>query len=304
MELRQITYFIAVAEELNFSRAALRLHMAQPPLSTQIHNLEKELGVELFDRSRRAISLTDAGKVFLEQAYNLRDLSEKTIKYTRMAGQGEVGLLTIGFVPFALFTYLPAILRAFHTSYPEVELIFHDAYSEHLANELRSHTVDVAFLSYFFNDQDLSYEYVTQEPLVVLLPQDHPLARHTSISLHELAKEPLIMLRHNMDVHLFDTIEQRSFDQTGYTLNIAQQASHPHTIVNLVAAGMGIALLYKSITKLAWPGIVYRDLRDPAISLELDVAWRNDERSPVVYAFLDCVREVVTTQEDIASSSI
>src|SRR3954453_15892050 len=194
MELRHLRYFVAVAEELHFGRAARRLQLAQPPLSRQIQGLEQELGVRLLERTKRHVELTPAGKVFLEHARKLLTEADHAVAAARRAARGEIGRLAIGFVGAATYSALPELLRVFHTRFPDVELVLYEMTSAHQHDALREGRIEVGFVRPAIPDDTLARRVARGEPLVAALPAGHRLARRDEpIPLSDLAGEPFIL---------------------------------------------------------------------------------------------------------------
>jgi DNA-binding transcriptional LysR family regulator len=193
MELRLLRYFIAVAEELSFNRAAQRLHMTQPPLSNQIKQLEEELGVLLFTRTSRGVRMTEAGEALLEEARRFFVQLEQATRVVQRVGHGEVGRLTLGFVPSASNEVLPSILRAFRHSYPDIELFLREMRPDRVVQRLHDQQIDAGFLYLPLDDASLNIECVSREPLVLALPESHPLAARPRVELQALAEEPFIL---------------------------------------------------------------------------------------------------------------
>lgn len=196
IELRHFRYFVAVAEELNFSRAAERLHIAQPPLSQQIQSLEAELQVQLFDRTRRPLQLTSAGKAFLEEARSTLAQVEEAVRMTRRIHQGELGHLTIGFSSSIANSILPDILRSFRERYPSIKLILREENSACLIQRLRDRYTDVTFVYQYpalTEAENWGIIPLDRQPLVVVLPDTHPLVTHSQIFFSDLAEEEFVM---------------------------------------------------------------------------------------------------------------
>ncbi len=194
MELRHLRYFIAVAEELHFTKAAERLHIAQPPLSQQIQQLEAELEVKLFDRkTKRQVELTEAGKVFLQEAYQLLVQLEKAVALTQRTGRGETGQLRIGFTSLVIYDLLPVILRQFREQFQEVELVLLELTTSKQEQALRDSLIHLGFAHPPLEDDTLSYQCIYRETLVVALSSTHLLAQKDHISVRSLLSEPLIM---------------------------------------------------------------------------------------------------------------
>lgn len=286
MELRHLRYFTAVAEEMNFTRAAKRLHIAQPPLSQQIRKLEDELQVKLFLRTQRHIELTHAGRTFLEQTQRILRSTDQAVHATRQAHRGEIGRLVIGFMSSAPFTLLPPILRSFHEHYPGVGLILREIPVREQIEALREEQIDVGFLRPPVADPDVSSEILLREPFVAALPAKHPLARKSSISIRALAGEPFIMFPQHLGPKFYGLII--SFcQQAGFSPKVAQEATQMHTVVGLVSGGIGVALVPASVQRLRLLEVAYRPLRERTPRAETIIAWHaRNALSPILHSFL------------------
>jgi DNA-binding transcriptional LysR family regulator len=290
MELRHLQYFVAVAEELHFGRAAQRLNMAQPPLSQQIRHLEEELGVQLFQRTRRHVELTDAGQAFLQEARLTLAQAEHAVKIARQAGRGEIGRLTIGFVGSATYEALPNIIRNFQVRYPNVQLILRELTTTQQVRALHDKRIHIGLLRPPINDDDtLVLEPLIKEPIILALPENHPLSRQSSLTVEALAHEHFILFPRHLGPGLYDQIIGLC-QQAGFSPQVTQEAIQMQTILGLVATGLGIALIPASAQHLRSAGVVYCRL-DTNIYVELAMAWRKDEASPVLQAFLKIIRE-------------
>ncbi len=301
MELRHLRYFVAVAEELNFRRAAERLSMAQPPLSQQIHDLEQELGVQLFNRSNRAIQLTVAGRVFLTDAYQILAQSDMAIHRAQRANKGELGQLTLGYTSLIHNPLFPAVLRLHRERYPEVELILRDLVTIEQMQQLSTNTLDVSFATHAsfaitsLEQETLSQEVVLREPMVALLPSNHRLAQQSEIPLADLANESWIWFARPFDPTTYDYM-MRLFEQVGFRPNVTQEINQQQIILSLVIAGFGISLAPRSITSIAkGADVAFVDVVDPTPIVEFNIIWRHTDASPVLQTFLATVREVART---------
>jgi DNA-binding transcriptional LysR family regulator len=292
MELRHLKYFLAVAEELHFGRAAARVHIAQPPLSKQIQQLEKELGIQLFNRTQRRVQLTEAGKVFQREAYKVLGCLEKGILKAKLAGRGDTGWLSIGFIGSSTYEVLPLILQEFRRKYPEVELILQEIQSTEQNQVLREGRIHVSFARFPKPDTELVFETVYKEPLVAALPQGHSLNKKKSLKLSDVANEPFILFPHRPSAHAENTI--RIFANVGLSLQIVQTVEEMHTALGLVAAGIGLTLVPSSMQKTKRKGIVYHNLTKPEPTLEMKMGYRADETSPVLSRFIETVQFVMT----------
>lgn len=292
MELRHLHYFIAVAEELHFSRAAQRLCISQPPLSQQIRDLENELGVKLFERTKRQVHLTEAGKVFLERSYLVLAQLEQAIEVTQRIGRGEVGQLAIGFVDSAMYTLLPEILKSFREQFPAVELRLQELTTQEQIQALYDKQMDVGIVRSAISEPGLSVECLLPESLVLALPETHPLSAQTQVSLSTLADESFILppvklgpVFHEQIIHLCQ--------QGGFRPKVAQEAVQMQTIVGLVAAGLGIAIVPASMQNFHRSGVIYRPLQEQIPETGLYLAWRQHDSSPVLSAFLSLTRKTI-----------
>ena len=292
MELRHLRYFIAVAEELHFGRAAVRLHIAQPPLSQQIRKLEDELGVPLFNRTKRRVQLTDAGRAFLPEARCTLAQAERAVQAAQRAHRGEIGHLEVGFVSSAMAGLMPGILQTFCSRFPDVELVLHQLLTSEQVQALRERRIHAGFLRPPIDDDTLVCETVLREPLIVLLPKTHILADRPQIRLITLADENFVLPPHSPPFGLRDQMTSLC-QQAGFTPRVTQVVTHYPAIVGFVAAGLGISILPASIQMLQQPGVVYRPLQDRPLWREMAVAWRGDETSTVLQSFLDVVKSFV-----------
>ena len=259
MELRHLRYFIAVADELSFSRAAEKLHIAQPPLSQQIQALETELGVRLFDRKSRPLQITQAGQVFLAEARLTLEKLEQAVTTTQLVHQGELGYLTVGFTSSMANGILPTIMRTFQQEYPNVKLILREKNCNVQIQGLRDRDTDIAFVYQdykSFQSNDLEALLVSQEPLVVVLPKKHQLANKSEISITDLANEKFVMPLSNVVSDLAEQIEYL-FAEADLKPKVSQQALFMVTILGLVAGGLGISILPASVQNLQRQGVVF-----------------------------------------------
>ena len=296
MELRHLHYFIAVAEELHFSRAAERLCISQPPLSQQIRSLEEELGVKLFERTKRHVQLTEAGKVFLERSYLVLAQLEQAIAVTQQIGRGEVGQLAIGFVDSATYTVLPEILRVFREQFPAVKLRLHEMTTAQQIQALHHKQIDVGIVRSAISESGLSVECLLHESLVLALPETHPFSAQTQLSLSTLADEFFILFPARMGPVFYEQIIH-SCQQAGFRPKVAQEAVQMQTIVGLVAAGLGIAIVPASMQNFHRGGVIYRPLQEQIPKTGLYLTWRQQDSSPVISAFLGLARK--TTQGEL-----
>ncbi|MGW8394104.1 LysR family transcriptional regulator [Pseudoduganella sp. HUAS MS19] len=294
IELRQLRYFATVAEELHFGRAARRLHMTQPPLSQTIMALEEMLGAPLFQRNRRGVALTAAGEALLPEARRLLEQSAGLAELVQRAATGASGRLSLAFVSSADYSVLPPTLRAYRAEYPQVEIALKEATSDLQLDDLLEGRVDAGLLIPPLPDrarQELDYLPVLREPLVLAAPARLPaLARAHAADLRKLAGLPLIIFPRHISPGLYDDILS-VFREAGIAAEVGQEAIQMQTIVSLVSAGMGIALVPQSVSNLRRPGVEYLPLVQSTPLVETGLAWRRDNASPVLRGFLELMRK-------------
>ncbi len=288
MELRHLKYFVAVAEEMHFGRAAKRLHIAQPPLSQQIMNLEDELGIKLFDRTRRAIQMTDAGIYFLKEAQQLLLHVEQAAETARRIYRGQAGRLIVGFVGSVIHTFLPEGLRVFRERFPDVELVLQELNTAEQIKSLHARRIDVGFLYQAAKDSLLTSQLLTQAPLMVALPKKHPLSGRKSLHIGELAREPFIANTRSSEPVVRDAFISMCHS-AGFSPRIAQEAGHVHTVLGLVASGLGACILPDFIKNIRRPGVQYIPLAGSPPSVKLAVVWRSDNSSILVKSFVNVI---------------
>lgn len=291
MELRHLRYFVAVADELHFGRAAERLHMTQQPLSQQIRQLEDELGVLLFYRTKRRVQLTEAGKAFLVEARQILLKADRAVEVARLVAQGESGRLKVGFSGFATYSILPKVLRIFRSRFPRVELELEEMTSSAQIQALQEQQIHLGLLIPPVPDATLALEPILREPLVVILPETHSLAKNEELTLAALANESFILVSRHLEPGYYDLCISL-FQQAGFSPKVIQKASQKQTILGLVSAGMGVSLAPASIRNIHRSGVVYTALKDSISQVELAAVWRQDESSLILPTFLGVIREI------------
>jgi DNA-binding transcriptional LysR family regulator len=290
IDLKQLKYFLAVAEEKSFSRAAERLHISQPPLSQQIMKLESELGVRLFARTTRSFELTVAGKALMQEAADLLGRMRMTIDTIRQIDRGEVGRLRVGIVGSAMWGPIPGLLEQFQSQFPRVTWTIHELGPDEQWEALRAKQIDVGFWREPKRDEDelkhasLRQDLCSQENYCVAVNAQHPLARHDSVDLHDLADEPMLTL------HLDQSAEPRYLIQccvnAGFQPTIFQEAAEPQTLLAMVGAGLGVALMPQTTSRIGWPGVRFLPIKTNAPSANLYITYPSQDDAPVVRAFL------------------
>jgi len=293
LELRQLRYFVTVAEELHFGRAAGRLHMTQPPLSQAIAALEDGLGTALFLRNRRTVALTPAGSALLPEARRILSEAALLPDLARRAASGEAGRLSLAFITSADYSVLPPFLRRYSERYPGVQLVLQEATSDVQVDELLRGRIDAGLLIPPLPERtraELDYMKVLDEPLILCAPAGL-LRKKGPVALRNLPPLPLIIFPREISPALHDAILS-CFRAAGITPAIGQQAIQMQTIVSLVSAGMGLALVPQSVSNLMRPGVEYRALADATPLVETGIAWRRDNPSPVLKGFLELLRTI------------
>lgn len=288
MELRHLRYFLSVAEELHFGRAAKKLHIAQPPLSQQIRQLEQELGLQLFHRTKRRVQLTAAGAVFAAAMQKVMNQIEQGVQAAQQASRGEIGQLIIGFVSSAAYNVLPEILRRFRTHFPAVNLILHELTTAQQQQWFQAGRIDVGIARPPIQNDTIDSRILLQESLVVALPDSHRLAKQTQVSQFEIATEPFILFPRHAGPGLYDQIISLC-QQAGFSPHVVQEAIQMQTTVSLVAAEIGIAIVPESLQNLQRPGVVYRQFVEPTPQAEIAMIWQKDKVSPTLQRFLEII---------------
>lgn len=292
IELRQWRQFVVLAEELHFGRAAARLHMTQPPLTQAVAGLEGALGVRLFERTKRSVSLTPAGQALLPEARDLLARAQALPERARAAAAGEVGRLRLSFVSTVGFELLPRWVRAFRQRWPGVALELIEATGDVQLELLARGEVDVGMLLHSpgFQAAGLAQARIASEPLVVALPESHPLAAQEHPALGALLAGPQVIFPRRILPTLHDTILDM-YRSAGLAPQVAQEAIQMQTIVNLVSAGLGLAWVPQSVRQFQRPGVVYRSPRatraQPVPMCETSLVWRGEAVTPALKHFIE-----------------
>lgn len=283
-------YFLAVAEERNFTRAAERLHMAQPPLTRQIHALEEDLGTALFLRTPRGVELTQAGLALLDEAPKVLALVQRARERTVLAGQGRTGLLEIGTFGSGILDVIPRMLERFHAERPDVRIVLHNQTKAEQIQSLRERRISVGFNRVVPPESDLVVETVMRERMMVALPARHPLTRRKRLTLQDLDGQPMILYPQQA-LHGLAQMVRQAFERAGVRLQVDHEVEDVLTSTALVAGGFGLCITTASTRRLKLEGVAYRPLDcDELRELELACLYRKDDASPVLTAFLDVVR--------------
>lgn len=292
MELRQLRYFLVVAETLHFGRAAQQLHIAQQPLSFQIKQLEDELGVVLFERTTRSVALTPAGAAFLAEVQVGLERISRGVALAQRVARGEGGRLHIGYTSTTLYTVTPPLVRSFRERFPQVEVVLRELVSPMLEEQLLSGEIDVGIVLYNGATRPgLSYETIYREPVAVALPKDHPLAQRPTLALSELRDAPFVLYSRRAKRQSFDEIVALCH-LAGFSPRIVQEADNEATVLGLVAAGLGVALVASSISGVRPDEVAYRQLVEPPLVAQVAVAWKDGRPEPLIEELRQIAREV------------
>lgn len=290
MELRHLRYFVAVAEELNFTRAATRLRTAQPSLSQQIRQLEKSVGVQLLDRSRHHVALTNAGRIFLHQARDILGRVEHASRLAQQAAEGRAGDMSVGTFPSADIRILPALRQLIASRMPDLRLILHSKYTVEPLAGLMSGELDVAFMRGPLQSAELEGIELLRESLVIVLPSHHPLARRKRIPVRSLDDLPCITLERSLSPALHDTAAAL-YREAGIRMHAVSSADNVLGHLQMVQEGLGFALLPDSIGALLPQGVTFRPLDcDPQPAVTVVLAWKRGNASRLVREFVQLAR--------------
>ena len=291
MDLKRLTYFLAVAEELNFSRASERLKMAQPPLSRQIAQLEIQLGAELFDRSRSQIRLTQAGELLLDRTRSILDLVEQTAGEVRRIGEGIAGRLTIAFVGTATYGILPKILRAYRAAHPDVELALTAMNNAELKSALIQKKIDIAIARPRLDDPELKTELLVREPLLLAVPDTY---QRTSLRLSNFRTETFILYPRRPRPSFADLVIEVC-KKEGFAPQNPMLAQDYQTAISLVSIGVGVSLVPASVAESQRMGVNFCSYDGYNPGTALSINYRRDTCGPQITKFLSVSRRIVQT---------
>lgn len=298
MELRHLRYFLAVADAKSIGHAAEHLHMAQPPLTRQIRQLEHELGVMLFRRTNRGVELTNAGHVFLDDARRVVQLADQAGGRAHRAGEGAIGQLDIALFGTGIFGVIPVLLKAYRTATPGVTIVLHTMDKETQLDALAHRTIDLAFNRVVGPQAGITNEVLLSERLFVAIPDDHTLAARTAVRLDELESEPMVLFPRGMRPNFMDIVRD-ACRTVGFEPTVVAEVDDVVHGIALVASGGALALVPRSGKNLHVPGIVYRPLtHSPVSHVDLCCIYRSDDTSPVLHRLLQSFR---TTAAEISA---
>jgi len=299
MELRHLRYFVAVAEELNFTRAAARLHTSQPSLSQQIRQLEAAVGVALLERSRHHVALTSGGRIFLREAKDILGRIEHAGRLAKQASDGRAGDLSIGTFPAADVRILPALRSLIGARMPHLRMVLHSKYAVEPITGLLRGTLDAAFVRGPIDSEELESRELLQEQIVVMLPAHHTLARRKRVPVELLDDLPCITMDRWLSPALYDAIAAL-YRQARIRMHAVSSADNVLGHLRLVQEGLGFALLPDSMGALLPPGVVIKPLEcSPVPTVSIVVAWKSGNTSPLVRTFVDLVRQCCADSKDV-----
>ncbi len=299
MELRHLRYFVAVAEELHFGHAATRLNTSQPSLSQQIQDLERELKVDLFVRTKRHVALTPAGARFLKEARSILASAERAAGLAREAARGEARRLSIGISPETDWIFLGKALRLFAEHAPSVAVVFQNLTPEAQLDALRGGQIDVGFVGLPLEAEGLVTETTGRARLVVALPEKHPLARKSDLRLEDLSKETYVLWPRHLSPGRYDQL-LAVFRRAGFGPPIAMEGEIPstRTVLGMIAAGLTIALVDPALEQMSASAVVFRPLTGSGVFTETGVIYRRGDASPILASFLQEVRSTPRDRMD------
>lgn len=291
MELRHLRYFVAVAEELNFSRAALRLHIAQPALSNQIKSLEDELGVLLLERTRRVVRLTEAGKILLADARPLLADAQTAELHARGAQKGETGTIHIGYVLTTANAHLASVIKAFRKSYPGVEPDLAQLATQAQVKALKSRQLDVGFVRPPVNAPEIETEVIGEEKMVLAVSSSDTLAKKKRLTWQDLSGKTVLAVHPSVANYYYESFFAVC-RRNNVKLTVGPYSQDIHSNLWLVSTGYGVTPITESAREFASSSLTFRDLPADGPSIQTLIAWRRDNVSPILANFLRTVRSV------------
>ncbi len=286
--LKQLEVFVAVAEELSFGRAALRLHLSQPPITRLIQSLEESLGTRLFDRNKRQVSLTSAGLSLLHEARHILGTVSSGVETVQAVSRGEAGSVIIGFEGMAVFDLIPRSIRAFQKQYPRVEVALREMPSSEQVSALHDRRIHLGFAAGMVRDRKLQTEVIASEPYVLILPKSHPLAESDDVPLRRLAQETFLMCPREHNPTLYDQLILMC-DSAGFRPKLIPAPGDAQLILSFIAEGIGIAVGPQSLADLSRRGVVTKKLKPALPSSQLTMILRKGEDAPALKRFLQIV---------------
>jgi DNA-binding transcriptional LysR family regulator len=298
VELRHLRYFVALAEDLHFGRAARRLNIVQPALSKQIVALERELRVSLFIRTKREVRLTEAGQALYAEARDILQRAEHATDTAKLTAAGGVGSLAIGFIGPAMWNILPSLLREHRSRFPGMHFRLYEMTSGPIIQQVRDGILDAGFIRPFGHDEALEIRTVWSEPFAIAVPEDHPLAREEVVDLATAADETFVLVSRAQSPGLFDQCLALC-QSYGFSPPVIEEGNTGGAMFGMVAAGLGVTVVPESAALVPWPGLAFRPLTKREPRLELAVVYRRNNSSTALASFLETVEAVV---EELAAA--
>jgi DNA-binding transcriptional LysR family regulator len=292
VELRHLRYFVAVAEELHFGRAARRLGIVQPALSKQIVALERELGVMLFIRTKRDVSITEAGQALYAETREILQRVDHATDTARLTESGAIGSLSIGFIGPAMWNILPSLLREHRSRVPGIHFRLYEMTSGPIIEQVREGILDAGFIRPFGHDEAVEIKTVWSEPFAIAVPEDHRLAQLEVVDLANAAGETFVLVSRAQSPGLFDQCLALC-QSYGFSPLLIQEGNTGGAMFGMVAAGLGVTVVPESARAVPWPGVVFRPLTRTEPQLDLAAVYRRDEQSPALASFLETLDVVL-----------
>lgn len=284
LDFNQLRCFVAVAEELHFGRAAARLYMTQPPLTRHIQQLEHALGVLLLERSSRRVRMTAAGQVFLPDALRILNFAEQAASSARRVGRGEAGRVTIGFTAVSGYQMIPELISAAAGGCPGIDVVLKEMVSVMQIEALEANTLDLGLMRPLPGHRELEFELVSREPMVLVLPAGHPLARRKKIVVEDLHEQAFVMYSPNEGKYFHDLIAGL-LGTSGVAPRYVQHLGQTHSIVSLVRAGLGMAIVPASAMQLGFSHVDFKSMWRDDVYADIILAWHRDLRTPALRTF-------------------
>lgn len=301
LQIHQLRYFIAVAEHLHFGNAAKQLNMSQPPLSQQIKKLEDSLQVKLFNRTKRKVELTPAGKLFLNEAYKIMEQIELSTDKIKQHSKGEIGELVLGYSSYSIFDVLPMILTEFYKRFPTVDVkLKHLSTSEQL-EAFKNSNIQVGLLCPPIDQTHLTVELIYRQPFIAALPSDYPLLKQMkgdSLDVEDLSNSPFILTPRNIGTGYYDSIINICI-AANFSPHIIQEVNDLHELISLVSTGLGVSIVPKSLIQYKKSGVVFKKLNDDQFRVDTALVYKCAETSPVVYNFIKLAREILQSEDSM-----
>lgn len=296
IDLRQLRYFLAICDERHFGRAAQRLHISQPPLSRQIRQLEDQLGVALFHRSKTGITLTEAGTAFLPEVRQTLLQAERAVAAARAVRSADSGQFSVGYTTVFDRSAIPDVLDQLRRRFPNWRIVGRGRHSIGLVRDVKNGVLDAAFIGLHTRTGDLMVETVLEEPLIVALPAAHRLARKRRLAFDDLRDEPMFWFERRLNPGFYDYCAA-FFEQIGFKPHVTPEPADHHIMLGLIAEGRGIALISASLSNVKRQGVVFRALKETSrrLSMGIAVAYSDSNESPLLHPFLALVRTSTPT---------